>query len=1050
MNITEFALRFRTTVYVLILMIVIVGVNSYRSMPLEDNPDVQIPIILVQTIYPGVAPEDMEKLVTNVTERELKDLKDVKKMTSTSAESVSVVQIEFETGVDMDDAYQKVRDKVDKAKPDLPDDAEDPMLIEINISEFPIMLVNVSGNYGLVKLKKVAETIQDRIEQIPGVLGADLTGGEEREIQIYLDPNRLQHYEVGIGQVIGRIQEEHLTTPAGNIELGGSKYSVRIPGEYSDVSLMEDIVVKAPEGNPIKLRDIGRVVDGFKERQTISRANGAECVTLRVKKRSGENVVRIADSVREILKDMESSLPAGTSYTIRQDNSEVIRNTVNDLENNIISGLLLVLIVLFFAMGLRNASFVAVAIPLSMLITFIALRLMGVTLNMVVLFSLILALGMLVDNSIVVIENIYRHVSEGRPRSVAALLATKEVAWPIIASTATTVLAFAPMLFWPGIMGEFMSYLPMTVITALLASLFVAMVINPVVASNFLKPGGKRLFDDSGEVSGPIISRYKRVLIWSLDHPKTLIGISNVVLVVVIMAYGTFGAGIELFPTTTPERAQITIEAPQGTAIERTDSYMRKVEQIAMSEDGTDETVANVGYAGGMQLSSGGSNPHLAVADIEFKDRHERTHSSWDTIKSIRKELEKLAGADYKVEVLKEGPPTGEPVSVEISGPDFNVANTIARQVKELIATIPGVTDIQDDFEGGKPEIKIEVDREQAMLRKVNTMTISNAVRAAINGVEASVLREGDEEYDIVVRYDEPFRKSINDILDIRVMGKDDVQIPLRDVAKVSTTGGLGSVKHIDQKRTILVSGDVMERSSAEVMMDVEKLLNEKLTLPPGYVFHFSGESEEQEKAASFLAEAFGIGIMLMFMVLITQFNSVLRPAIILGSVIMSMIGVLLGLMITQNKFGIIMTGMGVISLAGVVVNNAIVLIDYTNLLCTRDGLSLRDALVRAGLVRFRPVLLTAITTILGMSPMALGVSIDFKNFTIDTGAVSMEYWGPMAQAVIFGLSFATILTLVMVPVMYLTQENFSNWIIKRLGLSEPDALPAASEMHEG
>ena len=1025
MKITETALRFKTTVYVLILSIFIIGMNSYMSLPLESSPDVEVPIIIVSVVYPGVSPEDIEKLVTNPMERKLKELKNVKELTSTSSESVSILKIEFETDMDMDEAYQKVRDKVDQAKPDLPDDVEDPVLTEINISEFPIMLVNLSGDYGLDKLKKVGEDLEDAIEQIPGVLNVDLVGGLEREIQVLLDPVKLEYYKIGVGLVISRIQEEHLTTPGGNIELGGSKYLVRIPGEYRDVSQMNDIVLKAIGERPIKISDVGKVIDGYEDRDNMSRVNGKECVTLRVEKRSGENIIEVADAVRDMLKEYESTFPTGTEWMIRQDQSKHVRDMVKDLENSIISGLILVLLVLFFSMGLRNSFFVAIAIPLSMLITFITLRALGITLNMVVLFSLILALGMLVDNSIVVVENIFRHASEGLSRERAALTATKEVAWPIISSSATTIACFAPMIFWPGIMGDFMSFLPKTVIVALLASLFVALVINPVIAANFLSKKSQKLFDDSGEATSGILKYYQKVLEWSLNRPIRVIFLGVVVLCSVFVLYGAFGAGVEFFPTTTPERGQVKIKAPQGTALERTDALMHKVENLVLKQDNLEDIIANVGFEGGkVMLDTGGGNTHVAVADLEFKDRHERTHSTWETVESIREDLKHLAGAEFSFELEAMGPPTGSPVEVEISGPDYVVSNRYARLAKEILGTVEGVVDIKDDFDAGKPEIKIDIDREKAKIRKLNTAMISNAVRTAINGTVASVLREGEDEYDIVVRYDEAHRRSMEDLLDIVVTGKDDVQVPLRDVATVRTSGGLGSIKHIDQKRTILVSADVMGRSSSEVLIEVKKLFAEKLKLPAGYTFHFGGESEEQDKAAAFLSEAFTIGLMLMALILITQFNSVLRPFIILFSVVMSLIGVFLGLLITQNKFGIMMTGMGVISLAGVVVNNAIVLIDYTNQLREKHGFSLRDSLLRAGMVRFRPVLLTAVTTALGMLPMALGVSIDFTSLSVDIGASSGEWWGPMARAVIFGLLFATVLTLVLIPVMYQLQEQ--------------------------
>jgi CzcA family heavy metal efflux pump len=1028
MKITEIALRFKTTVYVVILFIAIAGGSAYRSLPLEAHPDVKIPYMLVSTIYPGVSPEDMERLVTNVMERELKNLRDVKEMTSSSSESVSTVVIEFESGTDLDMAYQRVRDKVDKAKPDLPPDAEDPTIIEINISEFPILVVNISGPYGLDRLKNVAEKIQNRIEQIPGVLGVDLAGGLDREIQVYLDPGRLEYYRIGVGTVIHRIQQEHRTTPAGNLELGQNKYSVRIPGEYENVSLMEEIVLKAPGGRPVRLRDVGRVVDGFRERETISRMSGTECVTLRVKKRSGENVVRIADGVRALLAAERPNLPPGTDYAVRQDASEIIRTVVSDLENNIIAALILVLTVLFFALGFRNAVFVAIAIPMSMLISFVVLQTMGITLNMVVLFSLILALGMLVDNSIVVVENIYRHVSEGKSRVQASLEATGEVAWPIIASTATTVAVFAPLLFWPGIMGDFMSYLPITVITVLLSSLFVALVINPVLAGGFLKPGRTKVFDDSGRASSLFTRGYQRALRWSLDHPWFVLLLCAVVLGTTLGLFRVFSAGVEFFPVSTPERARATIKAPQGTVLDQTDLFARQVESIASGEDTVEHVIANVGM-GGSRLG-GGASPHQAVIDLEFRDRHQREHSTWDAIDSMREKLTSLAGAEYRIDVDRMGPPTGDPVSVELSGPDFGVLNETVARAKALLRTVDGVVEIKDDYESGKPEIRVEIDREKAMLHKVNTQSVSTAVRAAVNGIEASVLREGDEEYDIVVRYEQKYRESIDDILNIRITGNDDVQIPLRDVARVRTVGGFGSINHIDQERTIAITADVTGRSSAEVMVDVEGLLTEKLKLPPGYAMKFSGEKEHQGEAQAFLGKAFAAGLMLILIILITEFNSVMRPAIILASVLMSLTGVFVGLMVTGNKFGIIMSGLGVISLAGVVVNNSIVLIDYTDQLREKRGFSLKEALARAGVVRFRPVILTAVTTVLGVTPMAAGYAVDFSTLSIDSGGQSAEFWGPMAQAVAFGLVFATVLTLIVVPVMYLTQEQTKNGIV--------------------
>ncbi|MBN1879463.1 efflux RND transporter permease subunit [bacterium] len=1023
MFVAELMLRFKTTIYVLVLGLIIVGLGSYTRLPLESAPEIEIPYILVHTIYPGVSPEDIERLITNVIERELKDLKDVKEITSSSLESFSSITLEFETGIDTDDAYQKVRDKVDKAKPDLPDDAEDPGIIEINTTDFPIMQIIISGAYGLDRLKSVAESLEDRIEQVPGVLGVDLVGGLDREIYVYLDPERLEFYRIGVEQVINRIRQEHRTTPAGNLELGGSKYSVRIPGEYKDVSLMEDIVVKAPQGKPIKIRDIGYVVDGFKDRETVSRLNGTECVSLRVRKQSGENIVRIAEDIKELLITATPHLPSGTNLRIVQDSSEMIKDQVDNVENSIISGLIMVLLVLWLSLGLRNASFVAFAIPLSMLITFIWLEIIGVTLNFVVLFSLILALGMLVDNSIVVIENIYRHASMKKSIRTAAIDATREVSWPIITSTATTVAAFFPLLYMPGIPGEFMVFLPITVITALLATLFVALVVNPVIAGDFLKPSEQKLFDDHGTADTRLMKFYRTILTWSLDHPILLVSISIAVLIVTFGLYRQLSAGVEFFPESEPLRAEVIFEGPQGLAIDRTDSVIQEIESVCMKEDNAESTIGNSGFSPEGGLMGGSSGTNAGVVDLEFKDRNTRSQSTWNTITSIRDNITNIVGGTIKVKLEEKGPPTGDPISIEISGPDYSVVNEYAQKVIPLVASIEGAIEIETDFDGSKPEIQIDIDREKAMRRKVNSSAIAMAVSTAINGTTASVLREGDEEYDIVVKYDQPFRQSIRDILDIRVTGVDDVQIPLGDVATVTTAGGLGSIKHIDGKRSVKVSGQVSGRSSTEIMADAERLVREKIQLPDGYEFHFSGENEMQEEMAAFLKKAFGIGILLIFLILITQFNSLTRPFIILASVVMSLNGVLLGLMITQSKFSIMMTGMGIISLAGVVVNNAIVLIDYIDRM-KATGLPVKDALIRAGMVRLRPVMLTAITTILGMVPMAIGVSIDFKNMRLDIGSEDSQWWGPMAHAVIFGLLFATLLTLILVPVLYYLQET--------------------------
>jgi multidrug efflux pump len=1034
MSLTGIALKHRTTVYVAFVCVVVAGLLSYKSLPLEAEPEVQIPIVLVSTVYPGVAPEDVERLVTNPLERQLKELKNVKKITSSSAESISIIDIEFLSGIDIDTSFQKVRDEVEKAKRDLPTDVEDPMLIEINISDFPMMLVNVSGKYGLDRLKRVGDGLKDRFKEIPGVLSADLVGGLEREVQIYLDPARLEHYGLSADQVVMRVQQEHLTMPAGNLPLGGTKYAVRIPGEYREVARMEDIVVDAPNGNPIRLKDLGRVIDGHKDQESVSRTNGTECVTLRIKKQVGANILDTADAVRGAIAELKPSFPAGTEVKVLGDSSEYVRDTFDELQNTIISSVILVLAVLLFAMGVRNSIFAAIAVPVSMLISFIVLSAFGLTINMIVMFGYILVLGMLVDDSIVVVENIYRHASEGAPREKAALDATLEVAWPVITSTLTNMAVFAPLLLWPGIMGDFLKDLPITVIITLASSLLVALVINPVIAAKFLKVRGKRTFDESGIATGRFSSRYQKALRWSLAHPKTVIAGFVVMFIGTLVAYGMFNAGQEFFPKMTPDSAQISVTAPQGTVLSTTDALVEKVEELAKAEPNVETVVANVG-TGGSWVDTSSAPSHAAVVNVVFKKQKQRVSSTWDTVASLRKKMVDLPGAEYRVDVDEGGPPTGKPVSIELSGPDYGELSALAAKTRTLIATVPGVVDIKDDFEAGKPEIRIEVDREKAMERNVNTAAVAMTVRAAINGVQASVLREGDETYDITVRYDDPYRRSINDVLDIRVPGMNGARVPLRDVARVYTTGGFGSINHVDQQRTIAVTSDVTGRSSSEIIPDIQKLLDAKLERPAGYKIRYSGENEEEDEASAFLMKALLYGLMLIAIILITQFNSVVRPAIIMGSVLLSFIGVLICLLVTQTKFNVIMSGLGIIALAGVVVKNAIVLIDYTNLLVEKQGLPLAEALARAGVVRLRPVILTATAAVLGVLPVAFGVSIDFKHFDIIVGSSSAEMWGPLAKVLAFGLTFATVLTLIVVPVMYVAQDNTAK-LFRRIAAS--------------
>ena len=1018
MIVNQLALRRQSTVVALLIFIVVAGLYCYLTLPRESFPDITIPYVFVTTSYEGVAPEDVEELITIPIERKLKGLSDVEEIRSTSEEGLSQVAIKFLPKVDIDDALQKVRDKVDQAIADLPSDLpDDPVIEEVNLSDLPVIRVVLSGPFSLRRLKTFADELEDRIEAVPGVLDTELTGGLEREIHVEFDLDRVAAYNVPFSTLIDAVQRGNVNMPGGSMDIGPTKYLVRVPEDYKHPSDIFSIVAFVRGGKPVYLRDLAFIRDSHKDPLTRSRINGQRSVTLAVQKRSGENIIEVTDGVKRVVEEMRPLFPPALRIDLTSDMAKDVNLMVADLENNIFSGLILVLTVIFVFIGGRSAVFVALAIPYSMLMTFLFLTGGDITLNMVVLFSLILALGMLVDNGIVIVENIYRHMQEGQSRRTAAQLGTEEVAWPVITSTLTTLGAFFPLLFWPGIMGEFMHFLPMTLIFALSSSLFVAMVINPVLSARYQSvksPGGKG--EDSKRL--PLVKRvYVRILVWALEHRLMVILIACVLLIGSIASFALFGKGTEFFPDVEPRRAYVYIKAPEGTNLDASDRLVAQAEKIASEYEDIRYIIANVGSVGGDPFSQGGTGTHLSRVALDFKDFHDRSRPSSEIVKEIRgKVLASIKGAEVQVEKEEEGPPTGPPVNIEISGEDLMILGDLAARVRKEIKDIPGLVDLKDNFVKGKPEIRVRVDKEKAALLGLDTFTIAFTVKAAINGVKVGVFREGKEEYDIVARLPERDRHSVESLRRLSISGPQGEAIPLTSVADVSLSSGVGAIMRLDQKRVVTVSGDASGRLANDIIRDIKVRLG-NFDWPRGYAYRFTGEQQEQDKAERFLSKAFIAAIFLIFLVLITQFNSFTTPFIILTSVLLSLIGVFFGLLVTDMAFGIIMTGVGVISLAGVVVNNTIVLIDYYNQLRNK-GLANREALVQTGLIRFRPVMLTAMTTILGLLPMATGVSFDFSKFAWNIGGESSQWWGPMAVAVIFGLGVATMLTLVVVPVL--------------------------------
>ena len=1026
MIVNHLALKRQVTVLALLFFIVVAGLYCYLTLPRESFPDITIPYVFVTTDYEGVSPEDMEKLITIPIERKLKGVSDVEEIRSTSAEGISTVAVKFLPGIEIDLALQKVRDKVDQAKQDLPAELpDDPVIQEVNFSDIPVIRVVLSGPFSLRRLQNFAEEFEDRIESIPGVLDARITGGLEREIHVEFDLDRVGAYNVPFSSLINAVTKSNVNMPGGSMDIGEGKYLVRVPEDFKHPAEIFSIVAFVRDRKPVYLRDVAFIRDGFKDPLTRSRLNGEKSVTLAVQKRSGENILNVTDEVKRVVEDMRPLMPPALRIDLTSDMSNDVRLMVADLENNILSGLILVLVVIFIFIGGQSAVFVALAIPYSMFITFILLTGSGETLNMVVLFSLILALGMLVDNAIVIVENIYRHMQQGKARREAAEIGTDQVAWPVITSTLTTLGAFVPMLFWPGIMGEFMGFLPKTLIMALTASLFVALVINPVLSARYQRarpyaPAEKKPLKEA------LIKRmYQRLLVWALRHRPLVVGISLLMLLVSAGSFALFGKGTEFFPETEPRRAYVHIKAPEGTNLDASDRLVGRVEKIVSGYDDIRYVISSIGSVGGDPFSQGGTGTHINRVALDFKDFHDRSRPSSEIIREIRSEvLAQVKGAEFQVEKEQEGPPTGPPVSIEITGQDILLLGELAAKVRSRIADITGLVDLKDNFVKGKPEIQVRIDKEKAALLNLDTYTIAYTVKAAVNGVKVGVFREGKEEYDILARLPEKDRRSLESLRRITVSGPRGEPVPLTSVAEVSVESGVGAVMRLDQKRVVTVTGDVSGRLANDVIRDIEGRLSREFEWPRGYAYQFTGEQREQEKAQAFLSKAFVAAIFLILLVLMTQFNSFTTPFIVLASVVLSLIGVFLGLLVTGTAFGVIMTGIGVISLAGVVVNNAIVLFGYYHQLMG-GGMPSQDALIRAGMVRFRPVMLTAITTILGLLPMATGVSFDFRKLVWDIGGESSQWWGPMAVAVIFGLGVATLLTLVVVPVLCSLENSF-------------------------
>ncbi len=1122
---STWALNNKNTAYLVMGLAVLFGVFSYVSMPKELFPDINIPTIMVQTLYPGNPPVDIENLLTRPLEKEIESVKGIKKMTTISSQDASSVFVEFQTDVDIKTALQDIKDAVDKTKSELPDDLlTDPMVTDIDFSEFPVINVNLSGDFSISELKDFAEDMKDEMETISEVSKVVITGITEREVKINLDPFKMASLQVSYGDVENAIASENVSMSGGDVRLGDIQRSVRIIGEFTNPQQILDVIVKSENGNIVYLKDIAQVNYGFKDRDSYAYLSGQPVVSLQVVKKGGQNLLSTIDQVNEVLVTGRQTgmIPENLVVTLTSDQSEMVKMQLSNLENSIILGVIFVVLVLFLFLGTRNALFVGIAIPMSMFLSFMIMGVIDYRINMIVLFSLILALGMLVDNAIVVTENIYRYVHNGYPVKEAARQGTGEVAMPIISSTATTLAAFFPLLFWKSIVGEFMSFMPLTLIFVLVSSLLVALILIPVLFTDFYREGaniqlpkmkraiilisillGLGLFfylininwigtlfvigAFIGFINVLFLSRlaiwfqnvflvwlenvYVRFIAFAISkwHPLGLvIGTFLLMIVTMIFYFGT-NPEVEFFPSTDPKLINVVAELPISTDVEVTDSTMRllegKVLEILQPNMELVKSILTLSGKGAVSENDGftgrGGMPNRGLVTINFVDFEQRGGKSTS---DIQKQLTdglvgQNPGLTISVEKQRSGPPTGKPINLEISGRDFDkllyLTDTIRARFNE--ANIPGIEALKIDLDVGKPEVLVNINREKARRYGLSTGQIADALRTSLFGKEISDFKDGEDEYKIVMRLDDAYRYNLADLINQRITFRNQssgkiVQVPISAVADFDFSSTYGAITRKDRNRMITIYSNVVEGYNAnEINVELKKMMAD-FEMPAGYKYEFTGEQEEQEESTAFLSMAMIIALSLITIILVSQFNSIVKPAIIMFSVLLSTIGVFGGLATFHMDFVIIMTGIGIVSLAGVVVNNAIVLIDYIGLvklrrkaklgLAPEDDLPMEEAkacIVEAGQTRLRPVLLTAITTVLGLMPLAVGLNIDFISFFnnfnphIYFGGDNAAFWAPMSWTVIFGLSFATFLTLVIVPAMYqLLYAAKVNWFTQK------------------
>ncbi|MDG1350705.1 MAG: efflux RND transporter permease subunit [Crocinitomicaceae bacterium] len=1135
-GLTTLSVNNTKTVFLIAIVIVIGGMLAYQSMPKENFPELKIPEIYIGIAKPGSSPKYMSEKISQSIEKEVGGIKLVDEINSNSVHGYTTIRVKFDFKMPVDEALQKVKDAVDQArtKSDFPQLPAEPNIFELDPSKMPILNINLRSENASV-LKEVSEDLEKQLEELPEISEVDIRGLPLQEMRIEVDPIKAQAVKVTIDDIQNAVSAENQTIPGGEILMDGIRKTVRIEGEYESAEELKRTVIKQDEFLPVYLEDVADVYFGNADTTSFAREFGVAVVMLDVKKQGGENLLVASDKINQIISESQANgvIPKSVEVSLTNDQSNVTRDMVSNLENSIILGIILVVGVLLFFLGLRNALFVGVAIPLSMLMSFLILNAMGITLNVMVLFSLVLALGMLVDNGIVIVENIYRYMDEGNSSYTSVVQGVGEVAWPIISSTATTVAAFVPLALWPGIIGEFMKFLPMTLMIVLASSLFVALVINPVLAVTYMKvtqnqPNKKKIIITSsfftvigiffiifGWVSFgnliafvgllslvnlfiflpgtktfqnkflPRLERvYERFLRFAIKGKRPLLFLGGTIMLLVFSLglFAIFPPKVEFFPNNEPQYVNIFISHPIGTDIGVTNETTLKVEEDLnkilneyMDADDTtgipqDERLiksiisqVGEGTSDPAQGVSMGNTPHKARITVNFCEFQfrQRTKTS-DILKKIQAGLKGTYNADIEITAAKNesGPPQGAPINIEVTGRgEYKELIAAAEEIKSHLDRkgIEGVEKLKLNVDANRPEIPITVDRDQIRKLNASTYKVGMAIRKSLLGQDVSTYTLDEESHDIVVRFNSDNRNDLNALLDQRLIFRNNqgklMNIPVRSVIENPTEStSYSAVVRKDQIPLVTITSNVTEGFNAN---EVVKVMKNEMTsfekegnLKDGIKFRFAGQQDEQAKEMAFLSKALMVALFLVLLIIVSQFNSYSAPTVILLTVLLSLIGVFLGLVISGQNFVVIMTMIGIISLAGVVVNNAIVLIDYTNSLRKRKRIEnklgdnellsnedLLECTIQGGKTRLRPVLLTAITTILGLIPLAIGFNIDFVGLfssyepNIFLGGDNNMFFAPMAWTIIYGLTFATFLTLIILPAVYLLSYKFKVWL---------------------